>query len=133
MAYIVSILVYGLPIVIAILVYVRRRMQREASAASALEQARAAGLAAEPTSLHPVIDPNVCIGSGSCAKACPEQALGIVDGKARLVNPAVCIGQGACMSACPVEAIKLVFGTEKRGVDIPNVDPSCESSCSINA
>lgn len=127
MAYIASILVYGLPVAIAILVYVRRRMQREASAASTLKQASAAGLAAEPTSLHPVIDPNVCIGSGSCAKACPEQALGIVDGKARLVNPAVCIGHGACMSACPVEAIKLVFGTEKRGVDIPNVDPSFES------
>jgi thioredoxin reductase (NADPH) len=31
------------------------------------------------------------------------------------------------MSACPVEAIKLVFGTEKRGIDIPNVDPSFES------
>ena len=42
----------------------------------------------------------------------PEEALGIVGGKAVLVNPAACIGHGACCAACPVDAIKLVFGTE---------------------
>jgi thioredoxin reductase/NAD-dependent dihydropyrimidine dehydrogenase PreA subunit len=127
MGYVGSVLIYGLPLAIAMLVYLRRRTHREALAADTFEEVRAAGLAAEPTSLHPVVDPNACIGSGSCTKACPEQALGIIDGKARLVNPAVCIGHGACMSACPVEAIKLVFGTEKRGVDIPNVGPTFES------
>jgi thioredoxin reductase (NADPH) len=127
MSYWATIVVYGLPIAIVMVLYLRRRGQREMLAASTLEEANAAGLAQEPSSLHPVIDANLCIGSGSCAKACPEQALGIIDGKARLVNPSVCIGHGACMSACPVEAIKLVFGTEKRGIDIPNVDPSFES------
>ena len=83
---------------------------------------------AEPQSLHPVIDPLRCIGSGSCARACPEEAIGIINGKAVLTNGAACIGHGACLTACPVEAIKLVFGTEKRGVDIPNVRPNFETN-----
>jgi thioredoxin reductase/NAD-dependent dihydropyrimidine dehydrogenase PreA subunit len=82
----------------------------------------------EPPSLHPVIDPVRCIGSGSCAQACPEQALGVVGGKAVLVNASACIGHGACFAACPVEAITLVFGTERRGVDIPSLTPHFESN-----
>src|ERR1700710_487560 len=46
-----------------------------------------------PTSLHPVIDPDVCIGSGSCISACPEgKILGLVDGVATLLNASKCIG-----------------------------------------
>jgi thioredoxin reductase/NAD-dependent dihydropyrimidine dehydrogenase PreA subunit len=75
-----------------------------------------------------VADLTQCIGSGSCVKACPEQALGVVNGKAVLINAASCIGHGACLAACPTEAIKLVFGTEKRGIDIPNVTPNFESN-----
>ena len=82
----------------------------------------------EPLSLHPVVDPLGCIGSGSCAKVCPEQALGIIDGKAQLTNPAACIGHGACAAACPVSAITLVYGTERRGVDIPLVKPNFETN-----
>src|SRR5215471_9712830 len=48
-----------------------------------------------PTSLHPVIDPDVCIGSGSCITACPEgKILGLVDGIATLLNASKCIGHG---------------------------------------
>src|ERR1051326_3510165 len=48
-----------------------------------------------PASLHPVIDPDVCIGSGSCIAACPEgKILGLIDGVATLVNGARCIGHG---------------------------------------
>jgi len=83
----------------------------------------------EPASLHPVIDPLACIGCGACAKACPEdQVLGVIDGKAELVNPSHCIGHGACRTACPTRALTLVFGTEKRGVDIPNVRPNFETN-----
>ncbi|MDP9044647.1 MAG: NAD(P)-binding domain-containing protein [Pseudomonadota bacterium] len=92
-----------------------------------LDRVVAAGLA-EPQSLHPVIDPSRCIGSGSCVRACPEDAIGIIKGKAVLINGAACIGHGACLAACPVDAIKLVFGTEKRGVDIPSVKPNFESN-----
>jgi thioredoxin reductase (NADPH) len=82
----------------------------------------------EPPSLHPVIDPTRCIGSSACVKACPEDALGIINNKAELINAAHCIGHGACLPACPVEAIKLVFGTEKRGIDIPQVKSNFESN-----
>ena len=82
----------------------------------------------EPPTLHPVVDLARCMGSGACVKACPERALGVVNGKAVLINAAHCIGHGACRFACPVEAIKLVFGTEKRGVDIPNISPDFETN-----
>jgi len=103
----------------------RRRIQREHT--EQLEQSVAAGLA-EPASLHPVIDPLRCIGSSSCVNACPEEALGIVKGKAVLINAAACIGHGTCVAACPVDAVKLVFGTEKRGIDIPNVTQEFETN-----
>ncbi|MFO1328945.1 MAG: NAD(P)-binding domain-containing protein [Rubrivivax sp.] len=102
----------------------RRRARR---AQDDLRVAVAAGLV-EPPSLHPVIDPVACIGSGSCARACPEQALGVVDGKATLVNASACIGHGACFAACPFDAIKLVFGTAARGIDIPHVSPAFETN-----
>ena len=39
-----------------------------------------------PASLHPVIDPDICIGSLACIQACPEgDILGIVDGAAKLI------------------------------------------------
>ncbi len=76
----------------------------------------------EPDTLHPKIDPNLCIGAAACVSACPEgEILGVVDGKAALVSPTSCIGHGACEAACPLEAISLVFGSERRGVDLPYV------------
>ncbi len=85
----------------------------------------------EPASLHPVIDPSLCVGCASCVNACPEaknHVLGLIDGKAELINPTHCIGHGACKTACPVGAITLVFGTEKRGVDIPHLKPNFETN-----
>ena len=61
----------------------------------------------EPVSLHPVFDPNRCIGSSACVTVCPESAIGIIHGKAQLVNPSSCIGHGACVASCPFDAITL--------------------------
>lgn len=108
-------------------VYGVRRRRRHADTERRLESSTAAGLT-EPPSLHPVIDSARCIGSGICVSACPEHALGIIDGKAVLAEPTKCIGHGACHAACPVDAITLVFGTERRGIDIPSVDPHFESN-----
>lgn len=84
---------------------------------------------AVPTSLHPEIDLDACIGSGACVRACPEHdVIALTDGRARLVNPLVCVGHGACAAACPVGAITLVFGTAKRGVELPKVSPSFETT-----
>lgn len=51
-----------------------------------------------------------------------------MDGKAVLKNASACIGHGACAAACPFDAITLVFGTEKRGIDIPQVSPQFETN-----
>jgi thioredoxin reductase (NADPH) len=118
---------YGSPLVLVLWLHLHRRRGREARALETLHKSVKAGLT-EPMSLHPVVDPSICMGSGSCTRACPENTLGIVNGKAYLVNPTVCIGHGACAAACPVEAIKLVFGTERRGIDIPYVKPTFETN-----
>jgi thioredoxin reductase/ferredoxin len=107
--------------------YLSRRKHARRRDSDELQLAVAAGLV-EPPSLHPLVDPGLCIGSGSCVRACPEQALGVVGGKAVLINAAACIGHGACFSACAFDAIKLVFGTERRGIDIPHVSPQFESN-----
>jgi thioredoxin reductase/ferredoxin len=120
-------LLYGVPFTGAMALYVRRQRARARSSREQLRESIAQGLN-EPASLHPVIDATRCIGSGSCVKSCPEDALGVVDGKAVLVNAARCIGHGACLAACPVDAIRLVFGTARRGVDIPVLKPNFESS-----
>src|SRR5262245_46029001 len=114
-------------IFVIVMLYMRRKTRIARHHASELQEALEAGLA-EPASLQPVINPVVCIGSGSCARACPEGALGIVEGKAVLTNAAACIGHGACKASCPVDAIQLVFGTETRGIDIPHVKPNFETN-----
>jgi len=118
---------YAVPLTFALLFHVHRRRRREVTAGAVLRQAQQAGMT-EPPSLHPVVDPALCCGAGACVSACPEQALGIVGGKAQLVNPTLCIGHGACAASCPMEAIRLVFGTAKRGMDIPHVKPTFETN-----
>ena len=54
------------------------------------------------------IDENKCIGCGLCAHACQEGAIGMVDGKARLLREDYCDGLGNCLPACPTNAITFV-------------------------
>ena len=108
--------------------YVVFRWRRETQALAKKHEAQAAGLT-QPASLHPIIDPQLCIGCGACVRACPEgQILGLIGGKAELLEPANCIGHGACAAACPMDAISLVFGTAERGVDIPHVGPDFQTN-----
>ncbi len=51
------------------------------------------------------IDKEKCIGCGSCAEACHEGAIEMVDGKAELVRENFCDGLGDCLPACPADAI----------------------------
>ncbi len=53
------------------------------------------------------IDQDACDGCGACEVGCPEGALKIVDGKARLVGESLCDGLGACIGKCPRGAITI--------------------------
>ena len=101
---------------------------KERKARKAQAAAREAGRH-EPPSIRPWVDPAKCMGSGACVAACPEKnVIAIIDGRVDIVNGSSCVGHGACAAACPVNAIELVFGSEKRGIDIPEVSPRFESN-----
>lgn len=51
------------------------------------------------------IDDKKCNGCGLCIPNCPEGALQIIDGKARLISDLFCDGLGACIGHCPEGAI----------------------------
>ena len=51
------------------------------------------------------IDEETCNGCGLCVSACHEGAIGMVDGKARLMREDYCDGLGDCLPACPMNAI----------------------------
>ncbi|MDD6656444.1 MAG: 4Fe-4S binding protein [Lachnospiraceae bacterium] len=54
------------------------------------------------------IDETKCNGCGACASACHEGAIGMVDGKAKLLRDDYCDGLGDCLPACPTGAISFV-------------------------
>ena len=52
------------------------------------------------------IDEKKCNGCGLCANACHEGAIGIVNGKAKLLRDDYCDGLGDCLPTCPTGAIR---------------------------
>lgn len=54
------------------------------------------------------IDEEKCNGCGACAKACHEGAIGMVNGKAKLLRDDYCDGLGDCLPTCPTDAISFV-------------------------
>ena len=54
------------------------------------------------------IDEDKCNGCGLCANACHEGAIGMVNGKARLLRDDYCDGLGDCLPSCPTGAISFV-------------------------
>ena len=131
MANIIQTLLYVVPILAILVWYVKQHSHKERAGLHTLRTATEEGLI-EPPSLHPEIDHRLCIGCTNCVAACPEQGshqvLGMIRKKANLVGPTNCIGHGACKAVCPVNAITLVFGTAKRGVDIPLVNPDFQTN-----
>ena len=64
------------------------------------------------------IDEDKCIGCELCTKACKEGAIGMVDGKAKLLRDDYCDGLGNCLPVCPMGAITL---EEREGKEIEEV------------
>ena len=113
---------------IVVFIYLRKQIRESREVETKIKKAKQDGLH-EPVSLYPVVDPNSCIKSGACILACPEKdILGIRNGKATLINASRCIGHGACFNACPVQAITLRIGTEQRGVELPELNPTFETN-----
>ena len=54
------------------------------------------------------IEEDKCNGCGACAKACHEGAIGMVNGKAKLMRDDYCDGLGDCLPACPMDAIHFI-------------------------
>lgn len=123
--------IYGgtfLVVGLVLLVYILKQRRQTKRSEEKLRVAKEDNLH-EPVSIYPYIDPDRCFKSGACAMACPEtDVLGIRHGRAVLINASHCIGHGACFRACPVEAISLRIGTEKRGVDLPHLNPNFETN-----
>ena len=51
------------------------------------------------------IDEDLCNGCGLCVDACHEGAIGLIDGKAKLLRDDYCDGLGNCLPVCPTGAI----------------------------
>ncbi len=54
------------------------------------------------------INEEKCNGCGACAEACHEGAIGMVNGKAKLLRDDYCDGLGDCLPTCPTGAISFV-------------------------
>jgi len=54
------------------------------------------------------IDENKCNGCGLCINACHEEAIELINGKAKLISDEYCDGLGDCLPKCPTDAIKIV-------------------------
>lgn len=115
--------------IISVVIYYHRRTKIKSKIVQEkISKAKELGFY-EPVSLHPVVDYDICIGSGACVAACPEKdILGIMNKRATTINASRCVGHGACFHACPVQAITLCIGTEKRGVELPHVSQEFETN-----
>ncbi len=75
-----------------------------------------------------------CIGYGDCAAVCPQKAIVVKDGLAK-VSPGLCFGCGMCARECPLGIIDMIPQTAKVFVECSNKDKGktamsvCSSSC----
>lgn len=86
------------------------------------------------------IDEELCNGCGLCVNACHESAIGLVDGKAKLLRDDYCDGLGNCLPVCPTGAISfeereaLEYNEEevKRNILDKNQKNILENNSSLN-
>ncbi|MDK2890270.1 MAG: uncharacterized protein PWR21_902 [Methanoculleus sp.] len=76
---------------------------------------------AEQHAGRPFVEVERCGGCGKCTTVCPQAAMTLADGRAKL-NPEHCVGCGDCMRSCPTGAIEFDWTTEIR----PFIERLCE-------
>ncbi|MHB8073751.1 DUF362 domain-containing protein [Desulfosporosinus fructosivorans] len=69
-----------------------------------------AGKQQQHSDLLPMVNEEICIACGKCAKWCPADAI-VVESKAK-ISQDKCIGCGECTVTCPVRAIEINWKTE---------------------
>ena len=81
-----------------------------------------------------VIDEGACTGCGLCVTACHEGAIGLENGKARLLRENYCDGLGDCLPACPAGAIAFeALPPCLRSLSAPPAEILCSTGpCSLN-
>jgi NAD-dependent dihydropyrimidine dehydrogenase PreA subunit len=57
--------------------------------------------------MPPEIDLDFCIGCGICVAVCPQNILGLKEGRATVLNPNNCTICGKCLKECPARAVTL--------------------------
>ena len=79
------------------------------------------------------IDEEKCNGCGLCASACHENAIGMVNGKAKLLRDDYCDGLGNCLPVCPTGAITFEEreADEYNGVGAPGAENSAEHAAAM--
>ncbi len=53
------------------------------------------------------LNPAACVGCGACCEVCPQGALALADGRARIVDRDGCMECGACVLNCPADALSV--------------------------
>jgi thioredoxin reductase (NADPH) len=119
--------IFAALLVIVAIPYWHRTAKRKRDALATYEKNIKAGTLHTAT-LHPRIDLMACIGCAACVRICPENTLGIINGRAAVVSGSRCIGHGLCADVCPVGGITLQFGTPRAGMEIPWYNEQHESN-----
>ncbi|HBP19343.1 MAG TPA: hypothetical protein DEA08_16325 [Planctomycetes bacterium] len=94
------VIVTALVVIIIVILAAYLTIRRERLEEEALEDARSAGMN-QPVSLHPVIDLEVCIGSGACVDVCPESVLGHRGGSPSSSAPPAALATAAATTPAP--------------------------------
>lgn len=54
-----------------------------------------------------VVDRNICVACGACAKACPKESIYIWKGCYAVADEGKCVGCGLCARTCPAGCIAI--------------------------